>query len=666
MQISGTRSRFYSQRTTLHLRPPGLPVVDIAGLLEYLVVEMVDDTLYSHVVVFEDIMVPMRDGVRLTADVYRPAREGVPEDDPLPAVLERTPYGKRDAERAWRARFFARHGYVTVVEDCRGCFSSEGELYFLRDEPFDGYDTVEWIARQPCCNGKVGTYGSSYAAWTQLGMATQNPPHLACMVPNMGGWNAHTSTVRQGGAMELRFMAWAFWHSALNQHRDLKRDPSVSEALNQADFRKWLDCMPIQKGETELALVPNYERWLFDIFWKGYYGDFWKQPGLGIEEHLESFADVPTLLCGGWYDSYTRATLDTYTALSRTKRGPIRLLMGPWTHGTYTTELTYAGDVDFGSQAALDSFDRLHLRWFDRWLNGIENGTDREDPIKIFIMGGGTGNKTPEGRLDHGGRWRSTQGWPLPSTGFTPFYLHAEGLSRPEFPEVNSSHTCYRFDPNHPVPTIGGNFSSLDYLKTYPPMTKLDQMPGFLRREPVTPNGGFDQREDAKFFGSRAPYQPLASRPDVLVFQTAPLQKDTEITGPLEARIWASSSAVDTDFTVKLIDVYPPGPDHPEGYALNLSDSLIRARYRNSREQADLMTPGEIYEFTITLYPTSNLFKVGHRIRLDISSSNFPRFDVNPNTGEPLGRERQKIIAENTIYHDRDHPSHITLPMIPG
>ncbi len=627
---------------------------------------MTDESLYSHVVVLEDLLVPMRDGVLLALDVYRPAREGIPENDPLPAVLERTPYGKREVERASRARFFARHGYVAVVQDCRGCFSSDGQLYFLRDEPFDGHDTVEWLARQPWCNGKVGTYGTSYAAWTQLSMATQNPPHLACMVPNMGGWNAHTSTVRQGGAMELRFMAWAFWHAALNLNRDLKRDPGVNEALNQADVRKWLERMPIRKGETELALVANYERWLFDVFWTGDYEDYWKQPGLGIEEHLESFADVPTLLCGGWYDSYTRATLDAYKALSRTKRGPIHLWMGPWTHGTYTTELTYAGDVDFGTAAALESFDRLHLRWFDRWLKGKKNDIDREDTIKIFVMGGGTGNKSPAGRLDHGGHWRSEQSWPLRSACFTPYYLHAEGLLSPESPAVDGSHTRYQFDPNHPVPTIGGNFSSLDYLKSFPPLTKLDQVPGFLRREPVTPNGGFDQREDAKFFGSRAPYQPLSSRPDVLVFQIAPLEEEMEITGPLQVRIWASSSAVDTDFTAKLIDVYPPSTDYPEGYALNLSDSIIRARYRASRAEAHVMTPGEIYEFTITLYPTSNLFKIGHRIRLDISSSNFPRFDVNPNTGEPLGREWQKVIAENIIYHDREHPSHIALPIING
>lgn len=280
------------------------------------------DAPYSDIVVLEDLMVPMRDGIRMAADVYRPAREGIPEEKPLPVLLERTPYGKRDQERANRARFFTRHGYVVVLQDCRGCYDSEGELYFLKQEPFDGYDTVEWIARQPWCNGKVGTYGTSYAAWTQLGLATQNPPHLACMVPNMGGWNAHTCTVRQGGAMELRFMAWAFWHSALNQNPALKSEPRIDDALNRGDFRRWLERMPIRRGETELALVPNYEHWLFDIFLRADYDNFWKHPGFAIEEYLDQFADVPTFLCGGWYDSYTRATLDSFMALSKKKRAP--------------------------------------------------------------------------------------------------------------------------------------------------------------------------------------------------------------------------------------------------------------------------------------------------------------------------------------------------------
>ena len=250
-------------------------------------------TFYEHdLVVLRNLVVPMRDGIQLSLDLYRPAVEGQPLEEPLPVLLERTPYGKGEQERVEQARFFARHGYLVAVQDCRGCFDSEGELDFLKQEPFDGYDTVEWLGQQPWCNGKVGTYGTSYAAWTQSALATQAPPYLACMVLNMGGWNAHTNTVRQGGAFELRFMAWAFWHSATNRNSQLKSHPWIDHALNEADFREWLTRMPIRKGHTPLSLVPNYEKWLFDLFTYGDYDEFWKQPGFAIEEYLEAHADV--------------------------------------------------------------------------------------------------------------------------------------------------------------------------------------------------------------------------------------------------------------------------------------------------------------------------------------------------------------------------------------
>lgn len=624
------------------------------------------DSSHYQVILQEDVFVPMRDGVRLATDIFFPSRDGRPSGERLPALLERTPYGKRDVERQERARFFTRHGYVVVLQDCRGCHGSEGELYFLAQEPEDGYDTVEWIAKQPWCNGKVGTFGTSYMSWVQSALATQRPPHLACMFLNMGGWNAYTSSVRQGGAFELRFLAWAFWHSALNRQKALKPEAWVDEALNNCDVRDWLTRMPIQPGETPLKLVPNYERWLFDIFTHTDYDDFWKQPGFAIEEYLDELPDVPVHLTGGWYDSYTRATLETFVTLARAKRSVVKVVMGPWTHGTYTTELSYAGDADLGPDAALDSFDALHLRWFDRWLKGEVNGVDQEPPVRIFVMGGGSGRRTKEGRLDHGGRWRDEQEWPLARTVYTDFFLRQGGALTLEPPADESSCSKYLFDPNRPVPTVGGNFSSLDYLTPPPPGVKLSLVPGVLRRAHITPQGGFDQREGPQFFGSRPPYMPLASRPDVLVFQTPPLKEDVEVTGPIQVDLWVSSSAPDTDFTAKLVDVYPPGEDYPDGYALNIGDSILRMRYRESWSAPVMMEPGRVYPITITLYPTSNLFKMGHRIRLDISSSNFPRFDVNPNTDEPSGKGRRTVIAENAVFHDRGHPSHITLPIIPA
>ena len=312
-------------------------------------------------------------------------------------------------------------------------------------------------------------------------------------------------------------------------------------------------------------------------------------------------------------------------------------------------------------------FDELHLRWFDRWLRGVDNGLDAEAPLRIFVMGGGSGRRSGAGRLVHGGRWRDEREWPLARTRFTDFYLHGDGALRVEPPREEHSATIYRFDPAHPVPSIGGNVSSLRDVLPLP--TGIGD-PGYAGRGERTADimrpGGFDQREGPTFHGCRPPYLPLGSRADVLVFQTEPLREPTEVTGPIEAVLWVATSATDTDFTAKLIDVYPPSPWHPFGYALNLTDSLTRLRYRNGRERGEPVPPGVPVQVTITLYPTSNLFMPGHRIRVDISSSNHPRFDVNPNTGEPIGRDRRRVVADNTVFHARGRESRLVLPIIPA
>ncbi|MFC1910467.1 CocE/NonD family hydrolase [Chloroflexota bacterium] len=617
----------------------------------------------NKVMVEQDVQITMRDDIYLAADIYHPSKNGQLINEKLPALLNRTPYNKRSPDMAEQAALFAKHGYKVIMQDCRGCYGSEGELYFLVNEPFDGYDTIEWIAAQPWSNGKVGTYGTSYMSWVQSAAATQNPPHLTCMFLNMGGWNAHTSSVRQGGTMELRFMSWAFWHAALNQSRSLKKNQTIQKVLDSNDFREWLSRMPIRKGSTGLALVPQYEKWCFDLFTHADYDDYWKQPGFAIEEHLNEHADVPVYLSGGWYDSYTRSTLEAFSALKKTKKSDIRVIMGPWTHGLHTAELTFAGDVDFGHDAALSSFDQLHLRWFNRWLKNDQNGIEKESPVKLFVMGGGSGRKNHDGLLDHGGYWRKELEWSLTRTMYTKFYLNFDGSLTREAPQDKSSNSSYQFDPANPVPTIGGNLSSLMYLEP-PRKVSFNVMPSIKMPEVITPAGGFNQYESEQFFGCRPPYLPLAARPDVLVFQTEPLEVDIEITGPINVKLWVSCSTLDSDFTAKLIDVYPPNEDYPNGYVLNLSDGIQRARYRNSREKNELMNPGEKCQLTIILYPISNLFQKGHRIRLDISSSNFPRFDVNPNTGEPIGLSRQKMIAKNTVYHEKEYPSYVILPLL--
>ncbi len=622
------------------------------------------------VVVERNIMVPMRDGVKLSTDVYFPAQDGQPLPGQHPAVLHRTPYNKDEMESTSHyCRFFARHGYIAVIQDSRGTYASEGEVNFLVPEAEDGYDALAWIDQQPWTNGKVGTWGTSWAGWTQTAPAALGPKNLATIVPNMSGANAHESSVRQGGAMELRFIAWAFWHSGLNTQKELKAAPSIDAALNMGapSFSDWLTRWPIRKGQTQLKLVPTYEQWALKILTEADFTDYWKHPSFAPELFWDDFPDMPMLIVGGWYDSYTRSTFKNYEGLAQRKKGPVRVLVGPWTHGSATVELNYAGDVEFGEEAALESFRQLHLQWFNWTLKGKENGLADEPPVRIFVMGGGGGQRTVGGRLMHGGRWRDEQEWPLARTRYTEYYLHGDGGLCPQKPAEDGSSTTYRFDPSDPVPSIGGSVSSLAELGDMPSgVADPAFAPRTTRVHQIMEPGGFNQVEGPQFWGCKPPYLPLGSRRDVLVFQTEPLVEDVEVTGPVEVKLWVSSSAVDTDFTAKLIDLYPPSAWYPHGYALNLTDSIMRLRYRNGPEQGELLEPGEVAEVTIVLYPTSNLFVAGHCIRLDISSSNFPRFDVNPNTGDGIGEERRRMGADNTVYHSVGRASHVVLPVIPG
>ncbi|MCZ6892385.1 MAG: CocE/NonD family hydrolase [Chloroflexi bacterium] len=618
------------------------------------------------IIVMEDVMVPARDGVRLATDIYRPARNGEPIQEPLPVILERTPYNKRSLDRVERnCRYFARRGYIFAMQDCRGCFRSEGDLDFLWQEGPDGYDTVEWLADQPWYNGKIGTTGTSYAGWTQNALAVQNPPHLTCMWVNEAASNGYTSTLRHGGTLELRFLTWLYWHAAINTNAKLKSDPAVARALDGVDTRELLRHMPIKRGQTPLALAPSYERRAFDLLTRGDYDELWRDPSINFELHWDRFADVPTVFSSSWYDSYTRANLESYVGLSQRNKGPYRLLMGSWLHGDLTMSDASSGEVDLGPEAPID-YNEARLRWFDRWLKEMRTGVDDDPPVRIFVMGGGDGRKNGEGRLNHGGRWRDEREWPLSRAGATRLYLQSDGSLGHEPPRDSDASSTYRFDPNDPVPTIGGNISSLSTLRPVPPyVTDPSVLPQAVRVEPIVVAGGWDQRVRETTYGARPPNNtPLSARDDVLVFQTPPLEHDTEVTGPMEVKLWVASDAPDTDFTAKLIDLYPPSEDYPEGFALNISDSIFRMRYRDSWEKPEMMRAGEVYLATITLYPTSNLFARGHRIRLDISSSNFPRFDVNPNTGEPLGQNTRTQVALNTVHHSAERPSHIVLPVV--
>ena len=612
------------------------------------------------VAVEHDAMVPMRDGVRLATDVYRPARRGKAVDGPFPVILERTPYDKTAASRSELrvgdtqsfprlevAEYFVRRGYVVVYQDCRGRYNSEGGFTKYLDDAADGYDALGWITRQPWCNGKVGTKGLSYAAHTQAALASLDPPGLACMFLDSGGFsNAYQSGIRQGGAFELKQATWAY-RQALNA-AEAAGDAVALAALEVESIRDWFTRMPWRPGHSPLRWAPEYETYLFEQWTAGAFGEYWKKAGIYGAGYFDQYADVPMVHMSSWYDPYPRTATENYVGLSRRKKGPVRLILGPWTHGDRVK--SFAGDVDFGRDAVMDGslaedFLALRLRWFDRWLKGIDNGVDGEPAVRYFVMGGGSGRKNAEGRLDHGGHWREAADWPLPEARFTDYYLHSDGSLRREAPAAQADVLSYNYDPKNPVPTIGGAISS---------------------GSPLMEGGAYDQHETPDFFGCEPPYLPLAARPDVLVFETEPLAQDTEVTGPIRVELWISSDCPDTDFTAKLIDVYPPSTDYPRGYAMNLTSGIMRCRYRDSWERPEMMEPGRVYRITVEAFPTSNLFKAGHRIRLDVSSSNFPHFDANPNTGESEGMARRTRIATNTVHMDRTRPSRAVLPVVPG
>jgi uncharacterized protein len=616
------------------------------------------DTGYE-VVLDKDVMIVARDGVKLATDIYRPARGGRAVEGRFPVILERTPYDKSAVSRSERtardpqprsrgevAAYFVRRGYIVAYQDCRGRYGSQGNFTKYLDDGPDGYDTVAWLAQQPWCSGRIGTMGLSYAAHTQGALGCLDPPGLACQFLDSGGFsNAYLAGIRQGGAFELKQATWAIKQA--REAPEVMADPVAKAAMAGIDAADWFARMPWKRGHSPLAAAPDYEAYLFEQWQHGIFDESWKRVGIWMAGFYDRYAAVPMVHMSSWYDAYTRTATENYLGLKAAGRGEQFLILGPWTHGDRS--VTFAGDVDFGAEATLDGalaedHRALRLRWFDRWLKDADNGVESEPRLRYFVMGGGSGRKNADGRLDHGGTWRSAADWPLPETRWTNFYLYPDFSLDEAPPAIDATTLSYDYDPDHPVPSIGGTMTS---------------------GEPVMAGGAYDQVEGPRFFGSREPYLPLASRPDILVFTTAPLTRDVEVTGPITVRLWISSSCPDTDFTAKLIDCYPPSADYPNGFAMNVTDGIFRVRYRKSWEHPEMLAPGEIAEIAIEPFATSNLFKAGHRIRLDISSSNFPHFDVNPNTGEPEGMARRRRSAVNSVHIDADHPSHIVLPIIP-
>lgn len=592
----------------------------------------------EHIVVAKNVMIPTQDGVRLATDIYYPAKDGKLLQDQLPVLLQRTPYGKTTERFKSAIHLFTARGYIVAIQDLRGRYESEGA--FTKYNPLevsDGASTVEWLAKLQQSDGQIGMWGTSYGAHTQADASKRNPKGLSAMILNMGGMtNAWDHAVRQGGAFELgRELTWAF-----RQIPAEIKDPVVQAHFEIEKIDDWYKAWPFRKGLSPLSIAPNFEDYILEELTHSDYDDYWKKSGVNWVEYYEETADAPMVHIGGWYDIFLRGTIHNFQELSRLQSSPKWLVIGPWTHGG--NHKTFAGDVDFGAAAAIPDFHLdYQLDWFDYLLKNKKSERLPNLPIQLFVMGTGDGSKTADGKLNHGGFWMETEQWPLKEVKPTPYYFHPEGVLNKSLPIEKKGATTFTFDPKNPVPTLGGNVS-----------TRVK-------------DGGYNQRERPDFIGSQPPYLPLKSRADVLVFQTEPLTEEVQIVGPIQIRLYCSSTAVDTDFTVKLVDVYPPSEDFPEGFDLNLTDGIVRMSYRNERKTRDLIEPNKIYDVSISPFPAANIFKKGHRIRVDISSSNFPRWDVNPNTGEELGKHRRMISTDNTIYHSTPYPSHIILPVVP-
>jgi putative CocE/NonD family hydrolase len=546
-----------------------------------------------------NLKVPMRDGVLLSADVYRPA--GI---DRAPAILYRTPYDNNGPQPVQLGLWYARHGYAFVAVDCRGRYDSDGQWYAWHNEADDGYDTQEWVGTQPWCDGQIGTVGGSYCGLTQWLPAPQRSPYLKAMAPRVTPSDFWHQDNYVGGAFQLCLNMWWSFRTSGRVMQDL-------EPFNLAAVYRTLPLVEADRATGRT--VDFYRDWLEHET----YDDYWR---VISNHHQYGNIDVPVFNLCGWYDAYAGAAFINFVGMRRegrteeTRRRQ-KILIGPWTHALGGRVV---GQMDYGPDAEMD-LQIEELRWFDYWLKGFETGIMDEPPVKVFTTGVN--------------RWTVGEDWPLPGTVFTSYFLHSDGHANTLLGDGRLSQEepgreppdRFVYDPAHPVPTVGGNHSS---------------SPQYLEAGP------FDQRD-------------IEMRADVLVYTSTPLTEDLEVTGPVTATLHIDSTAPDTDFTARLVDVAP------SGFALNLCEGILRVKYRESWERPELMTPGTIYPTTIDLGVTSHAFRVGHRIRLDVSSSSFPRFDRNLNTGEPIAQATVIQVARQTVHHDADCPSHVVLPVIP-
>ena len=560
----------------------------------------------------KNIAMKTRDGVTLRADIYRPAGQG-----PFPVLLQRTPYNK-DGTASFATKATAR-GFMVVVEDVRGRYASEGEWYTFRHETDDGYDAVEWAAGLPGSNGKVGMFGGSYVGATQMLAAIGAPPHLAGICPVVTASNYHENWTYQGGALTQWFdQSWTGGLAQDTMER-LVREASnarVGESkLPLTDFPLFnLTFTPGGQGQSE-KLAPYYLDWLAHPT----YDDYWKQWSI---ERDYSRIQVPALTIAGWYDLFQGGSLRNYMGLrdhagNAKARGTQRLLVTIGGHAGIGRKI---GSVDYGPAAAQYDEDEITLEWYEYLFQGKQNRwADASHPVRIFVMGKN--------------EWRDEAAWPLANAQSARYYLHSDGKANsaagtgsisPAKPAGEKSDS-FLDDPANPVPTVGGPLCC-DFAHLAP--------------------GPFDQSK-------------VEARPDVLVYSTSPLNSDLEITGPISAELWASSTAVDTDLTAKLVDV------SPDGKAINITEGILRLSFRDSTlGQPKPLTPGEPVKVTVDLWATSQVFLKGHRIRLEVAGSNFPRFDRNLHTGKRAAVSSEFQPATTILLHDAAHPSALVLPVV--
>lgn len=549
------------------------------------------------------VRVKMRDGATLVADIYHPKAPGK-----FPVLLTRTPYNRRDL---FTGMYLASRGYVAIFQDTRGRYDSEGEFYPFKNEINDGFDTIEWAAGLPYSDGQVGMFGGSYVGATQMLAATAKPPHLKAIFPYVTASEYYDGWTYQSGAL----MQWftSSWTTGLAE------DTVRRKTAGNGRPKEWVNQLPVEgyrliSTPTATDVAPYFRDWVEherdDDYWRR-----WK-----ISDHYKEM-DIKALHSGGWHDIFLKGSIKNFvemrkTAASQSARDGQRLLIGPWAHAGTSPE-GKIGDVVFGKDAVLNMAGTI-VKWFDYALKGVNNEYAGKTPVRIFVMGDNV--------------WRDEMEFPLARTAYTKYFFHAtkganslsgDGELSTKSPNKEKTET-FEYDPQNPVPTLGGRLCC---------------------GAAIAP-GPFDQRANE-------------SRSDVLVFSTPVLARDVEVTGYINVELYAASSAADTDFTAMIVDVAP------DGYARFLTDGIVRARYRNSSERAEPIEPGKIYKYTIDLWATSNVFKAGHRIRVYISSSNFPRFNRNLNTGEATYGATRMMKAQQTIYHDAEHPSAIVLPIIP-